>query len=87
MSLYAAAKAAVAAYVHAVQDELGGRGIRTAIVYPLGVVETPANREAMPDADRSGWIDPAEIGHALLFAATRGSRGAVTELPVSAGGR
>lgn len=85
MSVYAAAKAAVAAYVHAIQDELGDRGIRTAIVYPLGVVETPANRRNMPDADRSEWIDPAEIGHALLFAATRGPRGAVSELPISAG--
>lgn len=85
MSVYAAAKNAVSGYVHAVQDELGDRGIRTAVVYPMGVVDTPANRAAMPDADRSAWIDPSEIGRALLFAATRGPRGRLTELPVFGG--
>jgi NADP-dependent 3-hydroxy acid dehydrogenase YdfG len=83
MSLYAAAKGAVTAYLHAVDDEFGARGIRTAIVYPLGVVDTPANRRAMPDADPSAWIDPAEIAAALLFAATRGPHGKLTELPIS----
>jgi NADP-dependent 3-hydroxy acid dehydrogenase YdfG len=85
MSVYAATKNAVAGYVHAVQDELGDRGIRTALVYPMGVVDTPGNRASMPDADRSGWIDPSEIGRALLFAATRGPRGQITELPVFGG--
>jgi len=82
MSLYAAAKGAVATYLHAVDDELGPRGIRTAIVYPMGVVDTPANRGDMPDADPSEWIDPDEIAAALLFAATRGPRGKLNELPV-----
>jgi len=82
MSLYAAAKGAVAAYLHAVDDELGPRGIRTAIVYPMGVVDTPANRSSMPDADPADWIDPEEIAAALLFAATRGPRGKLGELPV-----
>ena len=82
MSVYAAAKAAVAAYVHAVQEELGDHAIRTAVVYPMGVVDTPGNRESMPDADRSSWIDPVEIGHALLFAASRGGRGRVGDIPV-----
>ena len=82
MSLYAAAKAAVASYLHALQDELGAEGLTTAVVYPMGVVDTPGNRSSMPDADRSGWIDPAEIARALLFAATHGPRGRVTDLPV-----
>ena len=82
MSLYAAAKGAVAAYLHAVDDELGPRGIRTAVVYPMGVVDTPANRSNMPDADSADWIDPDEIAAALLFAATRGPRGKLSEFPV-----
>jgi NADP-dependent 3-hydroxy acid dehydrogenase YdfG len=82
MSAYAAAKAAVQAYLHAVQDELGGRDISTAVVYPMGVVDTPGNREAMSDADRSQWIDPDEIARALLLAAVSGPRGRLTELPV-----
>lgn len=85
MSLYAAAKAAVASYLHAVQDEFSSDGISTAVVYPMGVVDTPGNRAAMPDADRSTWIDPSEIARALLFAATRGPRGRVTDVPVFPG--
>ncbi|HSN54563.1 MAG TPA: SDR family NAD(P)-dependent oxidoreductase, partial [Candidatus Sulfomarinibacteraceae bacterium] len=82
MSVYAAAKAAVAAFLHAVGEEAGDRGVSTAVVYPMGVVETEGNREAMPDADRSGWIDPAEIARALLVAAVSGPRGRLTELPI-----
>jgi NAD(P)-dependent dehydrogenase (short-subunit alcohol dehydrogenase family) len=82
MSVYAAAKAAVQAYLHAVQDELGERGISAAVVYPMGVVDTPGNRDAMPDADRSAWIDPAEIARGLLAAAVSGPRGQLRELPV-----
>ena len=82
MSLYAAAKAGVAAYLHAVGAEVADRGITTAVVYPMGVVETEGNLEAMPDADRSTWIDPSEIARALLFAATSGPRGRLTELPI-----
>lgn len=82
MSLYAAAKAAVASYLHAVQAEAGGRGLRTAVVYPMGVVDTAGNRRAMPDADRSDWIDPQEIARALLLAATTGPRGRVHDLAV-----
>jgi NADP-dependent 3-hydroxy acid dehydrogenase YdfG len=82
MSVYAAAKAAVAGYLHAVGDECADRGIATAIVYPMGVVETEGNRKAMPDADRSAWIDPVEIARALLFAAGSGPRGRLAELPI-----
>jgi hypothetical protein len=47
---------------------IGERGISAAVVYPMGVVDTPGNRGAMPDADRSAWIDPAEIARGLLAA-------------------
>jgi NAD(P)-dependent dehydrogenase (short-subunit alcohol dehydrogenase family) len=82
MSVYVAAKAAVTGYMHAVQEETGPHGISTAVVYPMGVVDTPANRAAMPEADPAEWIDPQEIGRALLFAATRGPRGRLGELPI-----
>lgn len=82
MSVYAAAKAAVTAFMRGVDAEVGPRGIRTAIVYPMGVVDTPGNRAHMPDEDPSRWIDPAEIGQALLFAAGRGARARVSELPI-----
>ena len=86
MSLYAAAKAAVAFYLRSVEREVRSAGVRVAIVYPLGPIDTPANRRAMPDADPAGWIDPAGIAEALLFAATRGPRGRLAELPIGAAG-
>jgi NADP-dependent 3-hydroxy acid dehydrogenase YdfG len=82
MSVYAAAKAAVSAFMRAIDAEAGGLGIRAAIVYPMGVVDTPGNRATMPDNDRSHWIDPAEIGQALLYAAGRGARARVSELAI-----
>ena len=82
MSLYAAAKAAVAFYLRSVEREVRSAGVRVAIVYPLGAIDTPANRRAMPDADPAGWVDPAGIAEALLFAATRGPRGRVAELAI-----
>jgi NADP-dependent 3-hydroxy acid dehydrogenase YdfG len=82
MSLYAAAKAAVAAYLRAVDAELASKGIRTVVVYPMGAVDTPANRRSMPEVDPSTWIDPVEIANALLFAASRGKRGRLEEIAI-----
>ncbi len=58
MSVYAAAKAGVASFLHAVEAEYRTRGVSAAVVYPLGAVDTPANRRSMPDADPAGLIDP-----------------------------
>ena len=84
MTLYAAAKAAVWMYLRSLDAEVGPRGIRVAIVYPVGSIDTPRNRSDMPGTDPSRWIDPAEIGAALLFAGTRGPRGRLLELPIGA---
>jgi NAD(P)-dependent dehydrogenase (short-subunit alcohol dehydrogenase family) len=32
-----------------------------------GTIDTPANRAAMPDADRSGWTSPAAIARVIAF--------------------
>lgn len=82
MALYTAAKSAVAAFLRSLDAELKGTNIRVAVVYPMGTVDTPANRRDMPDADPTTWIDPAEIGQTLLYAASRSARGRVLELPV-----
>jgi len=56
--------------------------VRVAVVYPLAAIDTPGNRREMPDADPRSWVNPAAIAEALLFAATRGPRGRLTELPI-----
>ena len=82
MALYAAAKAAVATYLRSLDAELGGTEIRVTVVYPMGTVDTPANRKSMPEADPMSWINPDEIGEALVYAASRSPQGRVLELPI-----
>lgn len=82
VALYAAAKAAVATYLRSLDAELAGTAVRVAIVYPMGAVDTPANRKEMPDADPMAWVDPAEIGESLVYAASRSPRGRVLELQI-----
>lgn len=82
MAVYAAAKGAVSAYLRAVEAEVGKEGIHVAVVYPFGPVDTPRNRAEMPGVDPTLWVDPEEIGHALLFAATRSPRGRLLQLEI-----
>lgn len=82
MALYSAAKAAVAAFLQALAAEVKSKGIGVSIIYPMGAVDTPSNRKAMPQVDPQTWIDPADIGAALVFAAELAPRRAILELPV-----
>jgi NAD(P)-dependent dehydrogenase (short-subunit alcohol dehydrogenase family) len=66
MSAYAAAKASVLALTMAWAKELRADGIRVNAVAPE-IIDTPSNRAAMPDADRSAWLQPAEIASIIAF--------------------
>ena len=57
---YIASKAAVIAFARAVAVEYRDQGIRANAILP-SVIDTPGNRAAMPDADHSRWVAPAEI--------------------------
>lgn len=70
---YAVSKAAVLALVRAVDAEYAGDGVRANAILP-DIMDTPANREAMPDADRSGWVPPAEIARVVRFLCGDGSQ-------------
>jgi len=63
---YIASKAAVIAFVRALAAEYRDDGIRANAVLP-SVIDTPANREAMPDADQSKWVPPVEIARVIRF--------------------
>jgi NADP-dependent 3-hydroxy acid dehydrogenase YdfG len=81
-ALYGAAKSAVASFLHSVDEEVAGTAIIVTVVYPMGSVDTPANRRDMPDVDPATWIDPLQIADALHFAATRSPRGRVLDLAI-----
>ncbi|HYH59919.1 MAG TPA: SDR family oxidoreductase [Thermoleophilaceae bacterium] len=63
---YVTAKAAVLAFVRALDADYRGDGIRANAVLP-SVIDTPANRAATPDADFSKWVEPAEIARVIRF--------------------
>lgn len=57
---YIASKAAVIAFAQAVAAEYKNDGIRCNVILP-SVIDTPANRAAMPKADHEKWVQPTEI--------------------------
>ncbi len=79
-ALYGAAKAAVATFLRSLDGELAGTDARVAVIYPMGAVDTPANRRDMPGFDR--FIDAREIGETIVHAAQRSRGGRLMELAV-----
>jgi NAD(P)-dependent dehydrogenase (short-subunit alcohol dehydrogenase family) len=63
---YVTAKAAVLAFVQALDADYRKDGIRANAILP-SVIDTPANRAATPDADFSKWVQPAEIARVIRF--------------------
>jgi NAD(P)-dependent dehydrogenase (short-subunit alcohol dehydrogenase family) len=79
MAAYTASKAAVAALTVALAEEVAKDGILVNAVAP-SIMDTPANRAAMPKADYSLWPKVEEVAATILFLASpenRVTRGAV----------
>jgi NAD(P)-dependent dehydrogenase (short-subunit alcohol dehydrogenase family) len=70
---YITAKAAVLAFIQALDAEYRGHGIRCNAILP-SVIDTPANREAQPDADWSKWVPPEEIAKVVRFLVSEDSK-------------
>jgi NAD(P)-dependent dehydrogenase (short-subunit alcohol dehydrogenase family) len=77
---YAASKAALVAYLRSVDLEVGVDGVRAVVVFPMGTLDTRANRDAMPFADRAGWIDPVAVADAVVLAVQVGPQARFEEL-------
>ncbi|HEY2527757.1 MAG TPA: SDR family NAD(P)-dependent oxidoreductase [Xanthobacteraceae bacterium] len=79
MTAYTASKAAVAALTVALAEEVAKDGILVNAVAP-SIMDTPANRQAMPKADHSLWPKVEEVAATILFLAApqnRVTRGAI----------
>jgi NAD(P)-dependent dehydrogenase (short-subunit alcohol dehydrogenase family) len=63
---YTVSKAGVAALTQVLGDELHGEGILVNAVLP-SIIDTPANRAAMPGADHARWPRPAEVAATIAW--------------------
>jgi len=66
MGAYAASKAGVARLTEALAEELKDRGITVNALLP-SIIDTPANRADMPDADFRKWVQPSQLAAAIVF--------------------
>ena len=73
MAAYAASKAAVAALTAALAEEVASEGILVNAVAP-SIMDTPANRQAMPKADHGAWPKVEEVAATILFLASPENR-------------
>jgi NAD(P)-dependent dehydrogenase (short-subunit alcohol dehydrogenase family) len=66
---YTVSKAAVITLTQALAQEVRSHGITVNAVLP-STMDTPANRRAMPDADRSGWVSTEAVARVIAFLAS-----------------
>lgn len=73
MGAYAASKAGVERLTEALAAELRDRNITVNAILP-GIIDTPANRAAMPDADVTRWVGPDAVADVVVFLASDAAR-------------
>jgi NAD(P)-dependent dehydrogenase (short-subunit alcohol dehydrogenase family) len=65
-SAYAASKAAAVAMMDSLAADLKGTGVRVNSILP-SIIDTEANRKAMPKSDFAKWPKPEDIARVILF--------------------
>jgi NAD(P)-dependent dehydrogenase (short-subunit alcohol dehydrogenase family) len=69
VAAYAASKAALVSLVRTAALENRDLGITANVILP-GTIDTEANRQSDPNADRSKWVSPRRIAELTLFLAS-----------------
>ncbi|MET0542517.1 MAG: SDR family NAD(P)-dependent oxidoreductase [Variovorax sp.] len=72
MSAYVASKSALQRLVEASAAELKPHGIRVNSIAPT-ILDTPANRQAMPDANPADWVSTAVAAQSVTYLASAGA--------------
>ena len=70
---YTASKAAIVRLVESMAAELRHQGINVNCVLP-GTIDTPENRQSMPNANTSRWVSPGAVADVILFLASDAAR-------------
>jgi NAD(P)-dependent dehydrogenase (short-subunit alcohol dehydrogenase family) len=70
---YAASKAAAVALMDSLAEDLKGTGVRANSVLP-SIIDTEANRKAMPGADFAKWPKPEDIARVIVFLCGDGAK-------------
>lgn len=85
LSAYAVAKSGVLILTQALAEEVKDHGITVNAILP-SLIDTPANRKAMPQADHTRWVPPEDIARVILFLASDEAR-AITGAGIPVYGR
>ncbi len=72
-SIYSASKSVVIRLTESMADELKTQGINVNCVLP-GMIDTPANRGAIPQADFDQWVTTAAIADVIMFLCSDAAR-------------
>jgi len=63
---YAVAKMGVITLTEVIAAEVKGTGVTTNVILP-SIIDTPANRKMMPQADPGKWVEPERIAATMRF--------------------
>ena len=73
MGAYSASKSVVIRLTESMSAELRERNINVNCVLP-SIIDTPANRADMPQADPKKWVAPADLASTIVFLSSDASR-------------
>lgn len=73
MSAYCASKSGVMRLTESLSAELKGFGVNVNCVLP-SIIDTPANRASMPNADPDLWVNPRDLAQVMCFLASDAAR-------------
>ncbi|MCG8317436.1 MAG: SDR family NAD(P)-dependent oxidoreductase [Pseudomonadales bacterium] len=74
MGAYVASKCAVHRLTETMAEELREQNINVNCIMP-SIIDTPTNRDAMPDADFAKWVTPQQLANVVGFLASDASSG------------
>jgi NAD(P)-dependent dehydrogenase (short-subunit alcohol dehydrogenase family) len=73
MAAYSASKSAVLRLTESMAAEMKDYGVNVNCVIP-GTIDTPQNRETMPDADYNAWVTTESLADVILFLSSEAAR-------------